>query len=336
MRKIKVSIIVPVYNAAFFLPKCIESLLAQTLQDIEIILVNDASTDNSLEILNEYHTKYPEKIVVIDAEVNQRQGGARNLGIEIAKGTYIGFVDSDDWVEKNMYEALYDEAIKQDSDICYTKWQQVNEKGKIIKNAVNYFLPTGEVTAHKRRKMLINNNTCVPLNLYKRSLIIENKIRFPIHVRYEDIYFDPLVLLYAKHIAAVDKILYNYYIHNASTTHNADESKYKDKLSVALLLVEEVKKRNYYEKYKTEFDYLYFRKGYIHVALNYLINAGTIKKEVILDIKSKLLALSPHYRNNPYYNQKISFVIMDKMISSNSLILWKLLKIVGRLFVKTI
>jgi len=336
MKELKVSVIVPVYNSVPFLSKCVESLLAQTLQDIEIILINDASTDHSLEMLLEYQAKYPEKIIVINSEINQRQGGARNMGIEIAKGEYIGFVDSDDWIEKNMYEELYQEAIKNQSDICYSKRQQVDEKGRTTQDSAGYFLPTGEVTEESRKKMLMNHITCVPLNIYKRSLIIDHNIRFPVNLKYEDIFFDPIVLLYVKHIAAIGKIFYNYYIHSTSTIHGYDENKYKDKLMVSLLLMEELKKRSSYEKYKDEFDYLYFRKAYIHTTINYIINTRTIKKEVISEIRSKLLTIMPHYQKNPYYGQKKSFVMIDKMISGNSAFLWKLLQIVAKLFVRSI
>lgn len=90
-----VSIIVPCYNVEKYLPRCIESLVNQTLEDIEIILVNDASPDNSIKIMKEYELKYPNKIKIIDSQINLRQGGARNLGIDIATGEFIGFVDSD-------------------------------------------------------------------------------------------------------------------------------------------------------------------------------------------------------------------------------------------------
>jgi len=336
MKEIKVSIIVPVYNSAFFLPKCIESLLSQTLQDIEIILINDASTDNSLDILLKYKAMYPEQIVVIHSEINQRQGGARNLGINIAKGEYIGFVDSDDWVEKEMYFDLYQEAIKQNSDICYAKIQQIDEKGNVSEDNANYFLPVGNITEKEKKEMLIRNETCIVRNIYKRSLLIENNIRFPSHLQYEDIIFDPLVLLYTEHIATVNKTLYTYYLHSNSTTHTVDERKYKDRLNVAQLLVEEFKKRNYYEKYKDEIDYLYFRKGFIHTALKYITNTQTIKTDVISEIVSALLSAVPCYRNNRYYHQKIRFMVIDKLIRSNSTILWTLLKTVVKRFIKTI
>ncbi|WP_294594847.1 glycosyltransferase family 2 protein, partial [uncultured Rikenella sp.] len=97
MKEYKVSVIVPCYNAEQFLTRCLDSLVNQTLEGIEIICVNDASPDNGIAILRDYETRYP-NVVVIDLKENVRQGGARNRGIEIARGEYIGFVDADDWV----------------------------------------------------------------------------------------------------------------------------------------------------------------------------------------------------------------------------------------------
>ena len=103
--KILVSIVVPVYNTSKYLDECLSSLVNQTLKDIEIICVNDASTDNSLEILNSWAQK-DNRITVIDSKVNMRQGAARNIAIKAAKGKYIGLVDSDDYIATTMYEEL--------------------------------------------------------------------------------------------------------------------------------------------------------------------------------------------------------------------------------------
>ena len=104
----KLSIIVPVYNMAEGnkLRYCLDSLVNQTIADYEIIAVDDASTDNSFEILKEYESKYPWKFKAIQSFENKKQGGARNLGLDNAKGTWVGFVDSDDWVAYDMYEKL--------------------------------------------------------------------------------------------------------------------------------------------------------------------------------------------------------------------------------------
>ena len=116
MNKIKVSVIVPIYNTEKFLRKCIESIVNQTLQEIEIILINDGSTDNSHNICLEYTEKYPEKIRYINNK-NIGCSATRNLGIELANGEYIAFVDSDDYIEKEMYEEMYTKTLKEKSDI---------------------------------------------------------------------------------------------------------------------------------------------------------------------------------------------------------------------------
>ena len=105
---IKVSIVIPVYNVQKYLHECLDSLINQTLKDIEIICINDGSTDNSLNILKEYALK-DSRIKVIDKE-NEGQGIARNLGIELAQGEFIGFVDPDDWLEPEMLEMMYNQA----------------------------------------------------------------------------------------------------------------------------------------------------------------------------------------------------------------------------------
>ena len=113
-KKIKISVIVPVYNTEKYLNECLNSLVNQTIyKELEIICINDASTDNSLKILEGYEKQY-ENLIVINSNVNKKQGGARNLGIMRATGEYLGFVDSDDFVDLEMYEKLYNEAIKKD------------------------------------------------------------------------------------------------------------------------------------------------------------------------------------------------------------------------------
>lgn len=329
----KISVIVPVYNTAGLLPRCIASLLEQTLKEIEFIFVDDASTDNSLDILRQYEKAHPDQIRVIHSEINQRQGGARNLGIAAARGAYIGFVDSDDWVEKEMYELLYHEAQKSDSDICYCYRFQVLEDGLIKKeDDAPYFLPEGSITEDVRREMLVRHVTFVQRYIYKRSLLTDHHILFPLHVRYEDLLFDPLVLLYAKHIAAVKIPLYNYFIRQGSTTTAVNDEKYMDKMQVCELIVQEYKKRGAYEAYRNEINYLFFRKGYIHTSLNYLINAKDPATAVIKNIRQSLLQIDEHYRQNPYYKSRASFRFIDRMLSGASVPALRML----RLFLKTI
>ena len=112
----KLSIIVPVYNVKAFLPACLDSLVSQTLEDYEIILVDDGSSDGSADIIKDYQQRYPQLISSIRVD-NGGQGRARNFGIDMAKGEYLGFVDSDDWITEDMYEKLYNTAKAENADI---------------------------------------------------------------------------------------------------------------------------------------------------------------------------------------------------------------------------
>ena len=327
----KISVIVPVFNTASLLPKCINSLLQQTLQEIEIILINDASTDNSLSVIQECEKQHPNKIKVIDSKVNLRQGGARNLGIEIAEGEYIGFVDSDDWIEREMYELMYHQAIKDQSDLCYCYRQQVTETGEMSKDTATYFMPEGEVTELSRREMIVNHVTCIPQFIYKRSIFVEQQIRFPLHIRYEDMMIDPLVLLYINGVSAVKQPLYNYFTRTGSTMTTVNDEKYKDKIAVCQMIVDEYKKRGFYEKYEQEINHLFFRKGYIHAALNYIINSKKPHKEIIHFIKTQLLDLDQNYRNNQYYKLRSSFRYIDLLLSAKSNLVLRVLKTVFRI-----
>ena len=146
----KVSVIVPVYNAQNFLEKCIESLTQQTLKEMELIFVNDGSTDQSLQILEKYQKRFPKKVMVYSKE-NGGQASARNLGISKSRGEYIGFIDADDYVDTHMYEAMYKKAKKENSDYveCQYHYLQIDAKGQ-EKEIPQY----GHVRAYNRKRCL--------------------------------------------------------------------------------------------------------------------------------------------------------------------------------------
>ena len=129
---VKVSILVPVSNLEKYFRKCLDSLVNQTLRDIEIICINDGSTDDSLNVLQEYASEHL-NVIVIDQE-NQGVSIARNNGINKAQGDYIGFVDPDDWVEPDMFKILYEKAVKTGVDIVECDYRMVFENSTKIKN----------------------------------------------------------------------------------------------------------------------------------------------------------------------------------------------------------
>ena len=177
------SVIVPVYNVEDYLSKCIDSLIVQTLKDVEIILVNDGSTDKSGDICDKYRLK-DNRIKVIHKE-NGGTSDARNTGIEIARGKYISFVDSDDWIDPHMFEKLYNLAIENEADIVQCDYIKVYDENVIVNNiSENITKYNSEQILHELYGPNYIKTVIVCNKIYKRELF--NEIRFPKGKFYED------------------------------------------------------------------------------------------------------------------------------------------------------
>ncbi|MDQ1000337.1 glycosyltransferase involved in cell wall biosynthesis [Neobacillus niacini] len=242
-----VSIIVPIHNAEKYIHRCIDTIIEQTLENIEIILVNDGSPDNCGNIAEKY-AKIDKRIKVIHQE-NSGPGMARNAGINAARGDYIGFVDPDDWIESNMYEELYNFANKYFAEICMSGYNCILPTN--IKEIINSPLPNGTYNKESAIEVLfqmigqkyskINKPTVmgsVCWSIYKRNFIIENGIFFKKERRdfAEDLIFNIESLYYCKKLSVVDSPLYNYRINNNSLV-----KKYrKNKWDTLLALHEEI------------------------------------------------------------------------------------------------
>lgn len=227
---IKVSVIVPIYNVEKYLRKCLDSLVNQTLKDIEIICINDGSTDDSLNVLQEYASEHL-NVIVIDQE-NQGVSIARNNGINKAQGDYIGFVDPDDWVEPDMFKILYEKAVKTGVDIVECDYKMVFENSTKIKNRTlfgslhtwkKFPIACGKIFDWKYVKtQVFNGLRCMVWNrLYKRSLIFDNNLAFP-KGKCEDYPFSLDAVLSAKSIVYCPKTLYNYLIRFGSLSIRED------------------------------------------------------------------------------------------------------------------
>lgn len=214
---LKVSIVVPVYNVEKFLPTCLDSLVNQTLKEIEIICVNDGSTDNSPKILEEY-AKKDSRIQVIHQE-NLGSSCTRNSGLKRVKGEYIGFIDSDDWVDLDFFEKLYNAAKRHDADIAAAsiirKYPNSKMRAKVlITEEKTYDLSTlkFKVTETPRKSYVFNK-------IYKTSQIKENNITFPDNQDYcEDIYFSIRALYFLKRLVTVPNTTYYYRVNYSSIT----------------------------------------------------------------------------------------------------------------------
>lgn len=234
MRKVKISIIIPVYNVDRYIKECLISVINQTIKSKEIILIDDASTDNSLNILEEYEYEYPNLIRLIKLEENKGQSYCRNLGLDIANGEYIGFVDSDDIISPNMFEELVENAIKRNSDIAITEFDVCNEDiSKIdLKNLNNINIDKDikfELinTVNALKKFFRGEITGSPCTkIYKRDLLLENEIKFPVGRYYEDMQVVLQSIIYSKNIIINDDKLYYYRTNLTSTTNKCITNKH--------------------------------------------------------------------------------------------------------------
>lgn len=222
----KLSIIIPFYNTAEYISRCLESVTGQSLRDIEIICVNDGSTDGSIEIVKGF-AKNDERIKIIEQE-NLKQGAARNNGTKAATGEYIGFVDSDDWVDKEYFEKLYSAAKKYNSDIALAANVRIGN-GK-TKKRLN--IEKEECVEGLQEKFDICNlakNPCPTNKIYRTSFLKENDICWPENCYCEDKLFVVQAVYFANAVATVPGVYY-YYFRNPNSTVNSKTKKHTKKL----------------------------------------------------------------------------------------------------------
>jgi len=318
-----VSIVVPCFNVEDYLSRCVDSLVNQTLENIEIILINDASPDNGIEIMKEYELKYPNKIRVVDSPVNLKQGGARNLGIEFASGEFIGFVDGDDWVGLSMYEVLYTKAKETNCDIVGCDIY-VSDGNKVTNCLITHQgCDFGKLNEYKRKKLIISEGS-ICSKIYKRELFTDNNINFPEHLFYEDNPIVPLLLAYSNHFEKVSKPLYYYYMRESSTVRIRNSYHHFDRLKTSKILVDEFKSRGFYARYRNEIDFRFIELFYLNTISTCLTCFDDPEITILKNIREYMKKNMKKYRKNKYFkNLSRSKKIVSKLNDINpKLLTW--------------
>ena len=304
----ELSVIVPVYNMADGgkLKYCMDSLVAQTLQDMEIIAVDDASTDNSLEILREYEKNYPGRVVVIASPENKKQGGARNLGLQIAKGRYIGFMDSDDWAQKDMFEKMVNKARETGADVVGTDLCLVREHTMIptVRVVCNELTQTGILDYEKRKAFLLKPGPVVT-KIYAREVFFEREFHFPERMFYEDNAIAIELGMRIKHYEHIPEPNYFYYQLDTSTTHAIDQKKCEDRMEAMRIMLRLSKQNGAWERYRDVLEYYYGTLFYRNTLFGYM--QGSSKKDLrfIGKIGREIMETFPNFRENPYFQKEI-------------------------------
>ena len=311
MNKCKLSIIVPVYGVEKYIDKCLNSLVKQSLKEIEVIVVNDGTKDNSQKIVDKYVKKYPDKIKSYITE-NGGQGSARNYGLKKASGEYIGYVDSDDFVEKDMYKKLYNKAKENNYDIVVCGNYNVSEdyQNKNIDAFINNYNTDLENIFFG--KMAVWNK------IYKRDILIKNKLEFKEKVWYEDLAFTLKAIMNSNTFAFIDEPLYDYLIREGSTMNNSNVQRnleILDAFNDILSYIQHNKKEEYFSK----IEFLAIDHIYISAIVRVLKAEADdkVKRETINKLIDYMNKKFPNYKNNKYINT----------LSKNRKIIYKLINI---------
>ncbi len=291
--KSDISIIVPIYNAEKYINKCIDSLINQTKKEIEIILINDGSTDNTEKLLK----LNKDKRIKYFKNTNQGIGKTRNFGISKATSKYIMFCDSDDYYEPNMCELMYKEIEDNNLDLVICDFYREYDNGTIEPERI----PTFAYTSLKEKPNLIRTVNLSPWNkIYKKDLLVNNKIYFEESLKYEDTPFVAKALDCANKIGKIDKCLNHYLIHEQSETTIRDRRCF-DILKIMDIIRTYFKDKKYI---KEDLDKLTVR-----VITNYTIQQRVQKdpkvaKEFIDEAFKYLKKEVPNYKNNKYYPER--------------------------------
>lgn len=304
----KISIIIPCYNVEKYIDRCVQSLVSQTIgvDSLELIFVDDASTDSTVEKLVLWEKQYPESILVVTCEENGRQGKARNIGFQYASAEYISYVDSDDWVELDMFQEMYQKAIASQAEVVACGMARDCGDGKLFdvteicnnKEELMYIN-----TVHERHKFLQLKFGPVVAKLYKKSFLIENEIIFPEGLAYEDNYFGGLVAYSVISVYIINKIFYHYFSNTQSTVTQKNALHHLDRLEIEIRLYEEFCNRGYGAEFLTEMNENFLRRYYLNSLHLLFMRFSEVPYDVLNQMRQEVLQRFPDYKESAIYQQ---------------------------------
>ena len=297
MKSFKVSIILPVYNVEKYLSACLDSLLAQTLEEIEIVAVNDGSTDGSLQILQAYQSLNPEKLFIFSTE-NHGVSRARNYGFAHSHGEYVWFVDSDDFVEPDACRLLYEKATADGNDLVLFRYYNVDSETGVRKEYI--------ASCHNQNFRVADKPYELPaispypwIKFIHRDLF--NGLCFPEGIRFEDLPVAYLLAVKARSIGYVDQCFYNYR-KNVGFLSRLTPSTLHIRNAI-IFMKEEMEKLGLFEQYQTELDFIAVRHFFYRfwkLLTNYETDQKELKLQLINELFDYMESNIPDWENNHY------------------------------------
>ena len=327
-RELKVSVVIPVYNVSKYLNRCVDSVLNQSLKEIEVILVNDCSPDVKDHEICERYTKVDSRVKYINLKKNLGPGAARNAGIQIAKGDFLGFVDGDDYIHKDMYQVMYERAVKEKIDFVQCNLNVFDAKGKAIPYTVDNNIKDrivedidAKVKSYLHHSKAINfrvsPSPCNKITL--RKLWTDNDIYFPEGVFHEDYIPVLKTLFYSDKSLFITKHFYYYAYNPKSTTKTFNDNRIPSTFLFLRQIKEFLQQKGIYQRYEK----IYINYYFIHL-LSILLPCAKHKK---VKLFQKEVRNESIYRNHLIKRLKLYAVIFAYKVGILNL-LKKLYKLV--------
>lgn len=302
----KLSVILPVYNVAAFLPECLDSLLHQSFQDMEILAVNDGSTDESLSILREYEEKARGKIKVFTKE-NGGLSDARNFGMEKATGTYLAFVDSDDFLHPDFCKKLVEAAEEENFDLVICDFYYYFSPDRILPSSAQ------KGFSEDIKKEALLSAPMAWLRLCRREKF--SHLRFEKGILYEDLLFSVPQILEAERIGFVKKPLYYYRQREGSIMKTRDfHPKFLDIFTVLEKISRHYKEKGVFHLYEKELEFLYIEHLFRSAALRFALLPQ--RKALFEKLRSAVETEFPHWKKNPYLPHTSLFFRLTVFLAS--------------------
>ncbi len=307
----KVSVIVPVYNVEKYLRRCLDSLVNQTLSDLEIIVVNDASPDGSADIMREYEEKYPDRMCCIYLRQNIKQGGARNVGIRKSTGEYIMFVDSDDWVDTTICEEMYQAAIHTGSDLILCDYIKVSEGTGEEKPVMEVGNEVDGLLTMESKKELLSMKAFPFAKLIHRDLILKHGLFFPEGIQYEDQAVIPFLFLFSQKLKKLNKVLYFYNNREGSTMQTMNSTHHFQRMEAVRLFYDRAKQEDFFPLLQTELNMFFIRSYYFYMLDSCLERFDNPPVEKMQEISNTIQNICPEYLNNYYIDKLVDPIYLQ-------------------------
>lgn len=267
----KVSIICPVYNASSCIERFLSSVAAQTLADVETVLVDDHGSDDSMDVARRFVEQHGLDVVFVDGEYNRGPGGARNVGIAAATGEFVAFIDSDDVVSPDFLERLYHAAVSADAELTCGSISLDTPDGKSALKG-NPRVEETAFTGKAKRRFLRRYKSYFTTFLYRRTFLIDNAISFPPTHSAEDSCFLLCSLLSAERLAQDEAAVYHYLLSSQSVSRKKDRSRWKNRVRSFRQVRIYARQKGLYREYRCIIEWLIFKKGWMLAFKDLLLN----------------------------------------------------------------